>query len=281
MGCLTLDAEDVRIRPLHCWHDTTLRAAAARLQALLVPWVDGWELALDEVQAVDACDNTARPGCWLVLAGVDAQLGYTPVDDGDPPLLALLFGRPQALKVVTTSSTLAAETAMVAWHDLGATLAQALPAGLATTLLQRPWSGALRLLFNLSGAGQTLPLQLLLGPHAAAAWCTDRQPRVAAPVQSKRTRLPLVPVTVALASRQVQLAVHLAPVELDLGSLQTLRINDVLTLPHLLDDALMVQIGVDAQAPPTVLCQAHLGGRGGRLAIELVRSVPLLANPAR
>ena len=79
------------------------------------------------------------------------------------------------------------------------------------------------------------------------------------------------PVLAAIAARSVTLRVELAPVEVDLGTLQSLRVGDVLTLPHRLEQPLDLHA---PDAPATVACTAYLGSRDGRRAVELIPSSP-------
>lgn len=135
----------------------------------------------------------------------------------------------------------------------------------------KPWSGSL--ILSLPGArGASIVLLLngacarILLPAAAAA---------AAVPPSDEGRPKLVELRDALAGRSLTLRVELSPCELDLGSLQTLRVGDIIPLPHPLEEPLRV-----STAAGSPFCAGFLGRRGGSKALELVREhAPPEQNP--
>jgi flagellar motor switch protein FliM/N len=88
---------------------------------------------------------------------------------------------------------------------------------------------------------------------------------------------PLTPVHEALGARPVRLRVELAHAEMDLGSLASLALGDIVPLAHPLDRPLLVH----EVAGGTRVCDAHLGRVEGRRAIELGRRsvTPNPGNP--
>lgn len=77
--------------------------------------------------------------------------------------------------------------------------------------------------------------------------------------RSKRT-----PVLDAIQSSKIKLAVVMQGCEVDLGQLQALRVGDIVTLQHRLDQALSV---VDSKQEP--VCEAFIGASRGLKAVEL------------
>jgi hypothetical protein len=277
-----MDAD--RARPLRWWSAARLDAAVERLRAAMAPWARDWGLTLGDLGARNAVDGTAPSApAALTLAHGAARLqaeGGAPVEQ----LHALLFGVPPP--AVRVAPTLSDDTAAAAWaallDALGAALPQqaappaAPPAATSAAPSAAPavpphatarWSGHLRLDVSVVGEGSAMRLALLIHPSAAAEWCTT----ATGPVQTQAPRQPLQRIDHVLADRSVRLAVLMDPVTLDLGTLQSLQIGDVLTLPHRLDQPLEVAAAPDACQAASSVCQAHLGQRDGRLAIALSR----------
>jgi flagellar motor switch protein FliM len=76
----------------------------------------------------------------------------------------------------------------------------------------------------------------------------------------------ITPLRQALSTQRIGIRAQLASLELDLGSLQSLEIGNVIPLPHSLDQPLNVisESGV-------LLCAAHLVQQHGMRALELSR----------
>ena len=90
------------------------------------------------------------------------------------------------------------------------------------------------------------------------------------PVRVAESRAAPLPVLRALAKTPVGLQVRLAPVDIDLGSLMSLGLGDVLRLGHAVDEPVhVVSPGASIDAAP--LCHGWLGSRDGRVALELAR----------
>src|SRR5207245_4129234 len=88
-------------------------------------------------------------------------------------------------------------------------------------------------------------------------------PRASAHVASRDG---LLPVQGAIAKQTVRVDVRLGESELDLGSLQTLSIGDVLRLDKKLDEGVELHVG-DQRLP----CIGYLAAHDGDVVIELAR----------
>lgn len=124
---------------------------------------------------------------------------------------------------------------------------------------QRPWSGAVRIVFSLD---EELSFILHLGPARVAALM-----KTAGSVSRKPT-LSVASLNEALAGHAARLRVELTPVDISVGNLASLTVGDVLVLPHLLTQTLHVRTE-DGQP----LCDGYLGQLQGQRAIELIKPV--------
>jgi len=163
--------------------------------------------------------------------------------------------------------TLSDQIAGVAWDELRAEISAALPAA-APCGRQGKWSGAVRLRIAFAAddsAGSVLPpITLQVDGAVAAAWCEGSPQRL-----SGQPGRPLTPPAAVVQRRPLRLAAHLAAVEMDLGSLRTLQVGDILTLPHRLGEPMQVRVDADG-SPAPALCQGHLLQRDGRKVLELI-----------
>ena len=265
-------ADAGRVRHLRWWSDGALLAAAGRLRRALDPWAAGWGLSIHEVQACNAAVAGAVPALaeQHELAAGAARLWHGG-GHAIGAMTALLFGPPSG----AGSSPLAGELAASAWQDLLEALASVLPAGAPVaagdiTDVERAWSGAVRIDVDLRGAGPASRFCLRLNEALAAAWCAPATK--ASDARPAPHRAVLAELAEVVAPRPVRVSVHLALVELDLGTLQSLAVGDVIRLPHRLDDPLHVGVDLGDEPSRTPLCRAHLAQRDGRLAAELVTS---------
>ena len=136
-------------------------------------------------------------------------------------------------------------------------LAQAWRRWSGAVLVELPWCGAsLRLLFR---AAQVERVVLAAGASGG---------RPARPAGA--SAVPVVPVLRALAGHGTRLDARLDSFEIDLGSLVSLNVGDVLRVRHPLDKPVRV---CASQAPldGEPVCAGWLGRRDAVLAIELVR----------
>jgi len=130
-----------------------------------------------------------------------------------------------------------------------------------------PWSGVLCVRWTWCGGVWSLGL-----PHAVVAALLGNQPPTKSAPTALAPKLPKARLDQALAEERVALRVMLDGVELNLGQLQELRLDDVVPLEHLLDSPALV-VGTDG----TPVCHGWLGQSDGRIAVEL--AVPVALNP--
>lgn len=136
------------------------------------------------------------------------------------------------------------------------------------------WSGTLQV--TMPWCGQVLVLAI---SEDRARACLGKSPlRTALNTNAASQGKGLVPVLDALSDRPMALRVDLLELELDLGSLTTLQVGDVLATAHPLDAPLRVG-GNPRQLHDPVWCGGYLGRRGLQRAIELVPFPP--APPSR
>ncbi|WP_433694707.1 FliM/FliN family flagellar motor switch protein [Herbaspirillum seropedicae] len=120
---------------------------------------------------------------------------------------------------------------------------------------KRPWSGAVHLDLNI----EHVFIRLHIGPRRVESLAAVK-------TEKNYERVTLVPLQDALEGRLTKLRVELNNVELTLGQLQALREGDVLILPHLLTQALLV-----STSQGQVVCAAYLGQAHGNKAIEFTK----------
>lgn len=269
-------------RPLTWWPASALATAARALDPAWQQWCRDWGLAPAPVGAGNACDAPAslRDLEWTAPASTGASFATT----GAPPpdaLQSLLFGPDPGVAPSTPPQPIAREVAAIAWRDLQRAIvarfgADGAPGGAASPMPGpwRAWSGAV--LMRLPFATET-PFEALalFDRQAARSVCEPFGPSAGA--RQPRSPAPLVPVFGALAKTPLSIRVELDDIELDLGTLETLGIGDVIALGHRLDDSLHVR-HAGAGGPERVdVCAALLGCRDGRRAVELVAGP--LTNP--
>ena len=126
--------------------------------------------------------------------------------------------------------------------------------------------GALVLTLRWCGAN----LILLLAAEAIAAFLGRPASATPAPGIGKKP-VSLAPILQVVRSEPLSLRVEMAEVEVDLGTLASLRLGDVLRTSHRLDAPLMMTSAEPAgqQARP-VICTGFLGREGDWRAIELL-----------
>ncbi|HRI55471.1 MAG TPA: FliM/FliN family flagellar motor C-terminal domain-containing protein [Anaerolineae bacterium] len=256
-------------RPLRWWNQAVLQALSRELRARLLSWCGEWGLALGRVRVCNAA-GAYPPAHALNLPG--AALWGT--GHGEDMMHLLLFE--EAPGVRADGRSMAQEIAGKAWASWVATLGQVLvPSEAAASQEFGPpgyWSGALLLEIELrspSPSDAADEFKLWVQPQRAVSLAA---PYAVSDVE-KGTTGALQRIETVLAERRVHLAVQLAEVEIDLGSLQSLQIDDVIPLPHPLGQALELRLSpAEATEPSSApLCWAHLGRRGEHKAIELVR----------
>lgn len=276
-------------RPLRWWSDKQLGEVALALENALRAWAQDWGLRQphaeqDAVRCAMAFSGADAPSSWKPVALNDAleaacELWWDMSAGGpgaDPVLLLVdaLFNtsvEPSALSAHGSVSEMAAAAARAAWSDLWARVGQSLAVRVAITApvmqadslptlqpaaaLFRPWSGAI--VITLHWCAQEM--RILLGGAEAAVLLAHEAPAEHAVAK------PLVPVWHAVAGGACTVRAELAPVELTLGAIKSLRVGDVVELSHPLDCPLVAKT-----ADGGVLCKAFLGKLGERRAIELL-----------
>ena len=302
-----------RGRPLRWWAGAERAGLARDVATATAAWRQAWGVVeaasavsgqnADDAPADDGVSCNAPPldadpapwhplgdaaGLWCRLSG---RPGRTARDAPERDAASLtsaialaLFGAraPGAAPLAAASwkgddvATIAGEVAQEVWHDWCQRVAAALPEpsphptrshAVAARELLRPGSGALAVTLRWCGATLTLLIAAervarLVGPSAARSRAAAAPPRPA-----------LVSVSRALADRPVVVHARLESFELDLGTLATLRVGDVLRTTHPLDAPVDFTTGRASNNPAGIVCAAFLGQAGGARAIELSASV--------
>jgi hypothetical protein len=187
--------------------------------------------------------------------------------DADADVLEEIFGADAGASSRTAGPEgIAQSIAARAWTELANSLRETLaldPAELAGPAADsfKVWSGCV--VVSTPGS-RRMPRNLLLNAECVRALLASQGRGVAAP--ASWPRMTLTPLAHALVDRKLPIRVELSACELDLGSLQGLRVGDIIPLPHSLDAPLLVST---TQEIP--VCAGFLGRQGGFKAIELVR----------
>jgi hypothetical protein len=272
---MTLEESLAYARPLLRWSDAQLHEVAARVVGAATLWAAHWHAgpafeaglpALSDAVAVHAEDRTgaARAASWRPCGEASAQGPWWAFEaDADPAavLATALFGAPGAA---------AAEVGRRAWSDWLAavdglcrvaaedvdgphgSIEAAWRRWSGAVLVELPWFGArVRLLLLADGVGRLL-----------------REPRA---VHARRAGVAPRSALAAVAGAPVRLRAQLESFELELGSLVSLRVGDVLHTRHALDRPVQLATAEAADdAPP--IGHAWLGRQGDALAVELIRT---------
>jgi Flagellar motor switch protein len=133
----------------------------------------------------------------------------------------------------------------------------------------KPWSGCVLL----SLASGQLSHSLLLNAQCVRALLRLQPNPTRAPERARQAPI-VVSVEQALADHKLQIQVELTGCELDLGTLQGLRVGDIVPLPHSLDEPLLVSTPACG-----AFCTGFLGRQAGSKAIELLREPSPLHRP--
>jgi hypothetical protein len=269
-----------RVRLLRWWSRAALDVAAARLREILERWGGDWGLELRSLRAANATATTDPVPPSTATPIVPGVLLWPCPGEATAALHQLLFDAAPAEGGV--EPTLASDVAGQAWRDLLGMLSPAWPTRSSSATdddaAQGPWSGALHVHFVLAGSTGRCEFGLHIGPAPAASWCA------AAAVDelgAAADRPPRVPLWTALSARRTRLAVTLSSVRLDLGSIQSLQVGDVIALPHALDEPLHVGVAAGGRGAPRPLCKGHLGRRGDRKVVELLPDVAASGGASR
>lgn len=250
---------EMRWKPLLAWTDAQQMRAASTVGAAWQEWRQGWLSGSDGACAVRCVEaHEAGDGRWELLGRAAHRAAW--IRSIDPARLEReLFG-PEA---AATKSRIARDVATRARAALHAELARAAgvdvasgddialpPAGLFV-----PWSGA-----TVVRLDDAIGVEVLLDSDCMRELAGAGQMRA-----TELARNPVLPLGEALSGRKLRLNVEVAGCELTLGELTQLRVDDVISLPHELDEPL--QVTVSGQR----LCAAYLGRLQGAKAVELAR----------
>ena len=249
-------------RKLYAWTNAQLDLVAGTLTRSWDLWLRDWG------------PEAAGPlRCRPATAG-DAKAGWQPAAHGGERRAWLAA---QTLQVVgaalfnsphMTEAGAARRVAADAFADLRACIAAALKLvpvlsdAEAVDPATGPWCGSVAVELPLAGHS----LCLMLNAPCVAGLLP---PAVPADAPGRLGAADLVAPQAAMSGQIVALKVELSACELDVGTLQSLRIGDVLPLSHSLDEPARV-LGPGDQH----VCDAYLGKQGSRKAAELTRSRP-------
>ena len=241
-------------RPLVAWRAAQLAAAASVLAPAAQAWREAWGLPAGPggVTCTHPTPQVLRHP-WQCIAGGTAGAAWLSLPASfDTELAQLLWGcediaGPIALAVLAACRA-----------DLAARLRAALDldAGGERVPSSCAWSGQV---VAAIGSG----VFLLLDAPAMVRLLRAVAPELAG--EKPATALPaLAPLTRAVGGTRLPLQARLADCELDLASLQDLRIGDIVPVPHRLDTPLRV---CDAQGQAVLA--GYLARRGQRKALDL------------
>jgi hypothetical protein len=286
-------------RPLRSWRDAQKESVRQRFAALHRAWCAEWTPArnasLDEPE-VHAGEPDGVPALasedsvrWSFAASprrgslLNQNASLRDGRESSHAAIRAVADRMFAADATMTSasaqepSKVATAVARAAWEDWLRRIDGLIPGtelkpqeaegALATDLRPDPWSGALCVRWPWCGGVWTLVLSHeavsnLLGTEAVPTAVPG-----AGPQRAPKERLDRV-----LTGQTVPLRIMLEGVELNLGQLQELRLDDVVPLEHALDAPAQV-IGADG----TPVCDGWLGQIDGRIAIEL--ALPHIRRP--
>lgn len=259
-------------RPLLWWTDSQLWMLGSRVNGIWSAWIRDWVpgAAPSEAAAVVAHEQPAlEKANWVTLGRRGAAAAWVHIQtDIAAEVSQTLFAARGAARPAGDGA-LAQAVALLAWEALADGLRTSLhldrhpEQACPTALSFQPWSGCA--LVSLAGPFRPLGALLLNGACVRAALDI---PEVALSRRAAETgsREALTPWVVALAGRKLPVRAELSACELDLGTLQSLRIGDIVPIPHALDAPLFVSASADIR-----VCSGFLGRHGEAKAIELAR----------
>lgn len=247
------------------WPDAQLRHLERHIENALAPETAGWLGASRcgcAVVARLAHESTVNELPWRTLGVYNDSAAWIAWGRDDASHLAqLMFG--SKVDGVTEFAGAIADRAFASiTRALRSALRLAVPADTSrqpSRDLFRPWSGGIVI-----EVARPFAMHLLLEPG-----CVHPALPLARAEPFERTRAPLVDMKHAIGAQRAAFRVELEGRELDLGSLASLRVGDVLPLPHNLDDPLLL-----CSAEGETICAGHLGQQGGVKALELAKHLP-------
>lgn len=285
---LALADSRVRARGLAQWNDAERALVARAFGEALARTARRWRtgermdagiaaLAGADVRAWPAEDAPAalRDAAWTpLLADAPARVSWACARAPHETLLAAMFDASRRPPTSTGEPSIAEQLATECWYEqlaaLRAVLPEATPADDGGAPADggarwRRWSGAVVVDLPWFDAR----LQLLVDGASVASLVKAGGSR--RPPPPRRGDAAPRPVLGALAHADVRLEVRCGGAAIDLGSLVSLRVGDVLRLDHRLDDPVhVVATGTPPDAAP--LCRGWLGRADDHLCVELARS---------
>jgi len=247
-------------RPLRAWSAAQLAAIAHVLQGAQQAWCDAWGLpqSVPQVVCTDAGEQHLDVA-WQFAAAAGLATAWIALPCSFDAEIALrLWGGDGS------AGPVAMRVARACRADLQARLCAALQMDCGASPSGEPprtcgaWSGVVH-------------VQLAAGVRLLLDTAAVEHLRAGAPEPARRapaTARPLAPVSHAISDLRIALRARLADCELDLASLQDLRIGDIVPLPHRLDAPLHVR-----DAREELVFAGYLARRGQRKALELVLPV--------
>jgi hypothetical protein len=242
-------------RPLYWWDERGLQSLAKALEDQLARWRAAWGIGCDAagLRCQPAGQLPDAVGDWLAFdAAGTAQAWFCVRDDKDAGLLQALFPG------VVAPGPLACSVAGACRRDAIERIATLLGLACVDERAEAPAAALTRVGSGAVEADLAAPpgARLLVGPEVAARWRKGRK-------QQLRPREVLVAATEAATNESLLLQVELDGCELEVGALQGLQVGDVVRLDHGLQTPASVRHGGEP------LCNAYLGRRGNRKAVEL------------
>lgn len=272
--CTTmLNAATHAVQPLQWWTDADLDAVRVSVEDACSAWVQDWLGAALKIESSVARAHERSPThrhAWVPLGSRGDRAAWMQARTGavEDVLHTLFPTEPghtasPSMQGIAHAVAAKAQTALIetlqARTGLGASADEAEP----DAALFKPWSGAVLISVTVPGRSAIAVLlngatvRSFLAPAAGRKEPSQPQQRAA-----------LAPLAQALADRTLHLRIGLSSCELDLGTLESLRVGDIVPLPHTLDAPLLVSTVQGVQ-----VCTGFLGGQGGVKAIELARGV--------
>lgn len=254
---LSPDASLAQARPLRAWSCRQQDAVRDAFQAAYGAWCEAWGLPVASV-------SVAKP-----------EDGAGALDDTSAALAlrAWMFGE-TAPAAAPDGPDMAGDLASEAWDALQAALDAIVPPKTSAPPPGPVWSGALAVVIPWQSRTRC---RMLDGTAVETflARCGMLDAPAGSPAGPLSAPHPTAPLDQALAAHAVEVRVHLHPVTLTLGQLQSLAPGDVVTLDHPLQSPAFVHLvtPVDGGGPGAplapALCTAWLGRAGNHLAVEL------------
>lgn len=283
-----LPVEDAaRAAPLRHWSDSIRSRVATWSVAVVEEWRQAW--GLQELLGTRRLGCTVRgageapfvhdewgaafvgAGLWCTIVPLSPAAGPPTVPDLGELSKALIGedGGEWALRERADGPRIADELVQVAWADLRRRFADEFhPAAVPEIVPSGPahlgrWSGAMVVQVPLGRS----ELRVLVAGEVVERLAGRREPRT----QSRR-RDPVTSIWRAVSDEVVHVDVGMQAFDLDLGSLASIRVGDLLRTAHRLDRPLAVHYRVPGGRGRAEMCVGYLGKVGSARALLLARS---------